>query len=230
MTVMKSFSNAGATNRHMFWSQPKPCAKIIARSPEPLTWTLFRSITPAIRNSPSITPMHPPALAWPRPAFAGSERAMETFRLSGLRSGSAGTIENVDLRFFEFFVRRLLDAGNAIACVLGCQDQLVEFQLQGQRVAVLRRLDQKDHQKRHDRRARVDNELPGIAEAEQGTRDSPDKHDDHGQEKGRWSAGNPRGRDGQPSEPVAVRLRYRGCRAYWQVCAHLNKCLAVNEV
>lgn len=138
--------------------------------------------------------------------------------------------ENFDLRFFEFFVRRLLDTSNVVARVPGRQDQLVELQLQGQRVAVLRRLDQKDHKKRHDRRARVDNELPSVAETEQGARDSPDKHDGHCQEKGRRSAGYPGGRDGQPSEPVAVRLRYRGRRAYRQVGAQLNECLAVNEV
>ena len=67
---------------------------------------------------------------------------------------------------FAFFIRRLLDARNAVACGLCRQDQFVEFQLQGQRVAVLRCLDQKDHQERHDCRARVDDELPGIAEAE----------------------------------------------------------------
>jgi hypothetical protein len=55
-------------------------------------------------------------------------------------------------------------------------------------------------------------------------------YDGHGQEKGRRSPGNPRSRDGQPSEPIAVRLRYRGRRAYRQVCAHLNEFLAVNEV
>ncbi len=30
-------SNAGDTCRHMFWSQPKPCAKIIAVGPLPAT-------------------------------------------------------------------------------------------------------------------------------------------------------------------------------------------------
>jgi hypothetical protein len=83
-----------------------------------------------------------------------------------LRSGLPGALEHLDFRFLDFFIRRLLDAGNVIACSLGRQDQFVEFQLQGQRVAVLRRLDQKDHQERHDCRTRVNDELPGIAEAE----------------------------------------------------------------
>ena len=49
---MKSFSNAGATNRHMFWSQPNPCAKTIARSPAPRTCTLFRYAVPVTHSSP----------------------------------------------------------------------------------------------------------------------------------------------------------------------------------
>src|SRR5687767_8076989 len=36
-------SNAGHTCRHMFWSQPKPCAKTIAVGPAPAVWTLLRT-------------------------------------------------------------------------------------------------------------------------------------------------------------------------------------------
>ena len=34
-----------------------------------------------------------------------------------------------------------LDAGNFVASILRCDDQFVEFQLEGRRIAVLRRLD-----------------------------------------------------------------------------------------
>ena len=51
-------------------------------------------------------------------------------------------------------------------------------------VSVLRRLDQKDQQKRHDRRARVDDKLPSIAVTEQRACDGPDKHDGPRQDKG----------------------------------------------
>ncbi len=43
--VRKSLSKAGATNRHIFWSRPKPWANIIAFSPLPRMCTLFRSTT-----------------------------------------------------------------------------------------------------------------------------------------------------------------------------------------
>ena len=37
-------SKAGATNRHMFWSQPKPCAKTMASGPRPRTCTQLRVV------------------------------------------------------------------------------------------------------------------------------------------------------------------------------------------
>src|SRR4029078_2761809 len=46
-------------------------------------------------------------------------------------------------------------------------DDLVELEVQRLVVAVLRRLDEEDHQERDDRRAGVDHELPGVAIAEE---------------------------------------------------------------
>src|SRR5437867_1053418 len=68
----------------------------------------------------------------------------------------------VDFRFRAFFQidqrvsRRPVDP-----------DQLVELQLKRLRVAVLGALDDEDHQKRHDGRAGVDDELPGVGPAEE---------------------------------------------------------------
>ena len=45
-------------------------------------------------------------------------------------------------------------------------NELVEFEMNRLRVAVLSRLDQKDHEKCDDGRARVDDELPRVAEPE----------------------------------------------------------------
>ena len=49
-------SNAGATYRHMFWSQPKPCANIIAVAPSPPVWTLLRT---RLTQSPQAAPATP---------------------------------------------------------------------------------------------------------------------------------------------------------------------------
>src|SRR5262245_24165076 len=56
---------------------------------------------------------------------------------------------------------------------LGDADQLVELDLQRRRVAVLRVLDQEHHQESYDGRAGVDDELPGVAVAEDRARHQP---------------------------------------------------------
>ena len=145
-----------------------------------------------------------------------------------LPRGLPGALQDFGLRFLDFFVRRLLDAGYVVSRIFGRQNQFVELQLWSQRIAALRRLDQKDHQERDDRRACVDDELPGVAEAEQRAGGRPNKYDGHGQEEGCWSAGNPRGRDSQASEPIALRLRRCRRIRYREVCAH-GKVILGNE-
>ena len=54
-------------------------------------------------------------------------------------------------------------------------DQLVELELDRLGVAVLRVLDQEHHQERDDRRAGVDDQLPGVAEAEERPGDEPSR-------------------------------------------------------
>src|SRR5580693_8828360 len=55
-------------------------------------------------------------------------------------------------------------------------NELVELEVKRLGVAVLRVLDEKDHQERDDGRRRVDDELPGVREVEQGAARYP--HDD----------------------------------------------------
>jgi len=57
--------------------------------------------------------------------------------------GSARALLHFDLRFSDFFVRRILDASDMVPRIFGRENQFVELQLQSQRVTVLRRLDQK---------------------------------------------------------------------------------------
>jgi hypothetical protein len=47
-------------------------------------------------------------------------------------------------------------------------DQFVELELERLCVAILGVLDNEDHKKRHDRRARIDDELPGIGPVKEG--------------------------------------------------------------
>lgn len=61
------------------------------------------------------------------------------------RLDSARALLHFVLRFSNFFVRRIFDAGELVSRVSGRENQLVELQLQSQRVTVLRSLDQKNH-------------------------------------------------------------------------------------
>jgi len=59
-------------------------------------------------------------------------------------------------------------------------NQFVEFELDGVTVAVLGILNQKYHQECDDRRAGVDNQLPGVAKLEYRACDTPDNDDGGG--------------------------------------------------
>jgi hypothetical protein len=76
----------------------------------------------------------------------------------------------------EFVVREMFDSDERIAR-RARPDQLIELHLNGRAVAILRILDQEDHQERDDRRAGVDDQLPGVGIIENRAGDSPGDHD-----------------------------------------------------
>ena len=67
-------------------------------------------------------------------------------------------------------------------------NQFVEFELDGMAIAVLGILNQKYHQECDDRRAGVDDQLPGIAELEYRACDAPDDDDQSGDDECRRMA------------------------------------------
>ena len=52
-------------------------------------------------------------------------------------------------------------------------DKLIEFELNRLSVAVLRMLNDEDHEKRHDRRCSIYHQLPRVAEKEEGASGYP---------------------------------------------------------
>lgn len=65
--------------------------------------------------------------------------------------------------FLELFFGRIFDIGDFIVGVFHRQNKLRQLDLQSLCVVILRVLNQEDHEEGHDRRARIDDQLPGIA-------------------------------------------------------------------
>ena len=82
------------------------------------------------------------------------------------------------------------------------QDQFGELDLQSERVAVLRRLDQKHHQEGNNGRPGIDSQLPGVAVMENRSRDGPESDDGHGSQKGQRPAGKDGRLHGEMAEPI----------------------------
>lgn len=66
--------------------------------------------------------------------------------------------ESLELLVVQFF-----QIEHEIAGTFGYSDQFIEFEVQGLGIAVLGILNKKYHKKSHDRRARIDHQLPAIA-------------------------------------------------------------------
>lgn len=96
------------------------------------------------------------------------------------------------LDFLEFFVREIFDVDHAGPGPFNAAQKLVEFQMNRFGVAVLGVLDEKDHQKSHDGRSGVDNQLPGIGKVKNRPGGEPDENNSYGQNKGPGRAGSRR--------------------------------------
>jgi len=86
----------------------------------------------------------------------------------------------------EFVVAHILDINKHITRRPDSADELVELEVDGARVAVLGVLDEEDHEEGENGGRRIDNELPGRGEPEQGAAQCPDD------DKGEGDAESPR--------------------------------------
>jgi hypothetical protein len=94
-----------------------------------------------------------------------------------------------------------------VPCSAYRPNQLVELDLYRPRVPVLRVLNQEDHEERHDRGGRVDHQLPGIGEPEQGAHREPQHDQEHGRPEAGSMTRDPRdapGESAEPARPVVV--------------------------
>src|SRR5206468_3356912 len=89
-----------------------------------------------------------------------------------------GSFAHVPELFFEIpklLIGKVLEIDKFIARSFDRSDEFVQLQMHCLSVAVLRVLNQKDHQKRDDCRGGVDDQLPGIGEMKHRTGQEPDK-------------------------------------------------------
>ena len=94
----------------------------------------------------------------------------------------------------------MLNIDHLVFCRAYRVDKFVEFEINGAGIAVLRVLDEKDHEKCDDGRACVDDELPGIGIVVDGARNRPDDDDADGDEEGPLRAQIDRGIGAEASE------------------------------
>ena len=78
------------------------------------------------------------------------------------------------LQLIEFKIAEVLDIDHLIVRLVDGPDQFVQFEIDGARVAVLRVLNEEDHQERDDGCAGVDHQLPGVRKVKNGTGDRPE--------------------------------------------------------
>src|SRR5450432_2715473 len=91
--------------------------------------------------------------------------------------------------FVKFVVGQMFDPDKRIVR-RAYSNEFVEFYLNGRAIAVLRILDQEDHQERDDRSAGVDHQLPCIGIMKYGTGDRPDDDDAGGDHERRSAPGS----------------------------------------
>ena len=99
-------------------------------------------------------------------------------RPSSWLSVHLGAPPAVIVQGLELFVAKVFGCRVFIFRALHRQNQLGEFELDGQSIPVLGVLDEEDHQKGDDGRAGIDHELPSVAEVEK--RAGNDLDDDNG--------------------------------------------------
>ena len=88
------------------------------------------------------------------------------------------------LQLLELFVGQLLEIDQLVARALESANELVELDVNRDRVPVLRVLDQEHHEKGDDRRAGIDDELPRIGKVEDGSGDGPPEDDQNREDEG----------------------------------------------
>src|SRR5688500_10226488 len=118
----------------------------------------------------------------------------------------------------ELFLAVLLEIHHAVVGTARRPDQFIELEVHGLGVAVLRVLDQEHHQERDDRGARIDHELPRVAETKQRTGDGPRGDSQQRERKAQRSPGETRRRLRKAGERIGLHAARSGVDEAHRVC------------
>ena len=125
-----------------------------------------------------------------------SSRARSAARRADFRVLSTVSLPTFSARARASHLSRKSSSSSSVRCSIPTsefraaptQNQLIKFDLNGRTVTVLRVLNQKNHKESDDGGAGVNDELPGVGEAEQRAADSPNDNDTCRDDKSRSPA------------------------------------------
>src|SRR5262245_10625999 len=121
-------------------------------------------------------------------------------------------ILEVSVQFLELLFCAVFQVDQAVAGTLGASNQFIELEMNRSRIAILSVLNQEHHQESNDRGARIDDQLPGVGEAEDGPRNGPHNENYYRADEGPWRADKLRGPAGDLVEEIVhLLLYYRSC-------------------
>jgi hypothetical protein len=106
------------------------------------------------------------------------------------------------LELFQVLVRKILEIHQRISRAFKSTDNFVQLQMYCFGVAVLGVLDEKDHQKRNNGCARINDELPCVREMKRWSSECPNDDDDNGAGKGPGAAQNNGGLAGEDAKCI----------------------------
>ena len=117
--------------------------------------------------------------------------------------GSLAHAPELCFELLELLIGKVLEIDEFIARVFDRANEFVQFQMNCFCVAVLRVLNQKDHEKGDDCGSRVNDQLPSVGEMKSGASKEPDEDDKHSSSKCPSAAEHHRGATGENTERVA---------------------------
>ncbi len=117
--------------------------------------------------------------------------------------GSLAHAPELCFELLKFLVGKVLKIDEFIARVFDRANEFVQFQMDRFCIAVLRVLNQKNHEKGDDCGGRVNDQLPGVGKMKSGASDEPEEDDKHSSTKCPCAAEHHRRATGENTERVA---------------------------